>query len=88
MVATDIIGSIGVVLMLSGFILNMIDKLDDDDILYIILNLIGGFLSCIASYMINYTPFMILEGIWTLVSIWGVYDYMKRNGYAFFKKIS
>ncbi len=88
MVASDIVGSIGVVLMLSAFILNMIDKLDDDDLLYIVLNLIGGFLSCIASFMISYTPFMILEGIWTIVSIWGVHDYMKRHGISFFKKIS
>ncbi len=72
--------------MLSAFILNMIDKIDDDDLIYIMLNLIGGFLSCIASIMINYTPFMILEGVWTLVSVWGVYDYMKRHNIKLFKK--
>lgn len=88
MVASDVVGSIGVILMLSAFILNMIDRLDDDDIMYILLNLVGGFLACIASIMINYAPFMILEGIWTLVSAWGVYDYMKRNGIVLFKKIS
>ncbi len=86
MVASDVIGSIGVILMLCAFTLNMIDKLDDDDILYILLNLFGGFLSCIASVMINYAPFMILEGVWTLVSAWGVYDYMKRHNIKFFKK--
>ena len=29
--------------------------------------------------MIGYIQFIILEGVWTLVSGWGIYDYIKRN---------
>lgn len=76
---TDIIGSIGVVLMVIAYYLNITDKLDDDDISYILLNLFGGVLAFIASYLISYYPFMILEGVWTLISVWGVYDYIKRK---------
>jgi hypothetical protein len=75
----DIIGSVGVVMMLAGFFLNLTDKLDDDNILYILLNLVGSILACIASCIISYTPFIILEGTWALISAWGVYDWFKKR---------
>jgi hypothetical protein len=74
----DIIGSIGVTLMLLAYLLNIIDKIDDDDISYILLNLVGGALAFVASYMINYYPFMVLEGAWMLISIWGLFDYFEK----------
>ena len=75
----DIIGSIGVTMMLSAYILNLTDRIDDDDLKYILLNFFGGILACIASCMIKYIPFVILEGVWTLVSGWGIIDYYHRN---------
>ncbi len=75
----DIIGSIGVTMMLAAYIMNLTDKVDDDDLRYILLNFFGGILACIASIMIKYIPFVILEGVWTLVSGWGIIDYIKRN---------
>ncbi len=75
----DIIGSIGVTLMLLAYLLNIIDKVDDDDISYILLNLVGGTLAFVASYMINYYPFMVLEGAWVLISMWGLFDYFEKR---------
>lgn len=75
----DIIGIIGTTMMLTAFILNIIDKIDDDDLSYILLNFFGGAIACYASYMIPYYPFVVLEGVWTLVSGWGIYDYIKRK---------
>lgn len=74
----DLIGSVGVVLMLVAFLLNIVDKLDNDHPFYVILNFIGATLACIASCIIMYTPFIILEGTWALISGWGIYDYFKR----------
>jgi hypothetical protein len=79
METNDIIGSIGVVMMLIGYIMNLTDRIDDDDLSYILLNFFGAGLSCYASIMIPYIPFIILEGIWTIASGWGIYDYIKRN---------
>jgi hypothetical protein len=75
----DIIGSIGVLMMLVAFFLNIIDIVDDDDISYILLNLFGGVMAFIASYLINYIPFMVLESAWTVISLWGLYDYIIRK---------
>lgn len=77
----DIIGSIGVTMMLAAYILNLTDRVDDDDLTYILLNFFGGILACIASCIIKYVPFVILEGVWTLVSGWGIIDYIKRKKY-------
>lgn len=76
---SDIIGTIGVTMMLVVFILNIADKLSNDSPFYIVLNMIGGCFACIASVMISYTPFVILEGTWTLISAWALYVYFKRD---------
>ena len=76
---SDIIGSIGVTFMLTAFLLNILDKLDNNHILYIALNFFGGTMACIASYMISYTPFIILEGTWSIISGWAIYDYIQKK---------
>jgi hypothetical protein len=63
----------------SSLFLNIIDIVDDDDISYILLNLFGGVMAFIASYLINYIPFMVLESAWTVISLWGLYDYIIRK---------
>jgi hypothetical protein len=79
MSTSDIIGSIGVTLMLVPFILNIADQLHNDSPFYILPNLIGSTLACIASAMISYLPFIILEGTWALISGWALYVYFKRD---------
>lgn len=75
---SEVIGSIGTTLMLAAFLLNILDRLDNNNILYISMNFVGGALACIASWMINYVPFVILEGTWSIISGWAVYDYFKK----------
>jgi hypothetical protein len=65
----DIIGSIGVFILLLAFVLNLLNKISKESKLYIIMNIVGAGLACYASYLINYIPFIILEGVWTLVSL-------------------
>lgn len=79
MTTSDIVGSIGVTLMLVPFILNIADVLHNDSPLYIVPNLIGSALACTASLMIGYLPFVILEGTWSLISAWALYVYFKRD---------
>jgi len=79
MTTADIIGSIGVIMMLVVFILNIADKLSNDSPFYIVMNLIGASLACTASIMINYIPFVVLEGTWSIVSLWALYVYFTRD---------
>ena len=64
----DWIGFIGVFQILLAYILNVFDKLDNKDLVFILLNLIGAAMACLASILMKYIPFIILEGVWTIVS--------------------
>jgi hypothetical protein len=67
----DIIGTIGVGLILLAYFLNIFSLISKEGKLFFAMNIIGATLACYASILINYVPFIILEGVWTLVSIAG-----------------
>jgi hypothetical protein len=73
----DIIGTVGVGLILMAFFLNTARLIENNGKLYYVLNAIGAALACYASFLINYMPFVILEGTWALVSIYGLMKTMK-----------
>jgi hypothetical protein len=64
----DYIGFAGVLILLIAFLLNLAGKLAKDGFSYTALNVLGAGLACLASYLIHYLPFVILEGTWTVVS--------------------
>lgn len=74
---SDIFGSAGVFILLLAFVLNLLNKISRDSLGYILMNIIGAGLACYASYLINYIPFIILEGVWTLVSIFALLKFKK-----------
>jgi hypothetical protein len=58
------IGAIGVALLLAAFLLNLLKLLRADGYAYSALNLVGAGLACYASYLIDFMPFVLLEGVW------------------------
>ena len=76
---STVIGSTGVVLLLLAFFLNLFKFTSENSRIYIILNIVGAGISCYASYLINYMPFVILEGCWCLVALAGLAkNFIKR----------
>ncbi len=75
----DYIGFAGVFILLIAYLLNLMGKIGKDSFLYIGLNVIGGGLACLASYLIHYIPFVILEGTWTVVSAAALVKYSFLN---------
>jgi hypothetical protein len=69
MKTSDIIASIGVIILLIAFLLNLYKKLPAESKTYALLNFIGAGTCCYASYMINFYPFVILEAIWGFVAL-------------------
>jgi uncharacterized membrane protein len=63
-----IIGSAGVTLLLLAFFLNLFRYLRADGIPYLLLNLVGAALACLSSYLIDFMPFVLLEGTWSVVA--------------------
>lgn len=68
----DWIGTIGVSLLLLAFGLNLLKIITADSYLYLSLNVIGALLAGLASVLINYIPFVILESVWMLVSLFAI----------------
>ena len=72
----DIIGTIGVGLVLLAYFLNTFKMIPESGKLFFVLNIIGGALSCYAAVLIVFWPFVILEAIWTVVSVVGLLKVM------------
>ena len=62
-------GALGVTLLLIAFFLNLFRYITPESRLYMVLNIIGAGLSCYASILIGYIPFVILEAVWCLVAL-------------------
>ena len=63
-----IVGSAGVALLLLAFFLNLLRYLRADRTVYLVLNLVGAALACLSSYLIDFMPFVLLEGTWSVVA--------------------
>ncbi len=75
-----IVGSTGVLLLLLAFLLNLFKILMQDTKTYAVLNVVGAGLSCYASVLIDYMPFVILEGTWALVAFIGLINLYRVSG--------
>jgi len=64
------IGILGMILLLTAFILNLLNVLTQGAIVYIVLNIIGGGLSVYYAAKIRSLPFIILEAVWTFFAIY------------------
>ena len=62
----------GVALLLVAFLLNLAKVLRSDAWPYLGLNVVGAGLACYSSYLIQFMPFVVLEGAWTTVALVGI----------------
>ena len=68
----DLVGIAGVGLILLAFFLATAGMLSNKSNTYFLMNTIGAGLACYASFLIRYWPFVALEAVWTLVSLYGL----------------
>lgn len=73
---SDIVGAVGVTLILIAFVANVIGRMERGDRAYLWLNLVGAGLACASSVMIGFIPFVVLEGIWAAVALAGLLNLM------------
>ena len=69
---STIIGSTGVSLLLIAFLLSLFKIIEQESVVYSLLNIVGAALAGYASWLIDYMPFVVLEGTWCLVAIAGL----------------
>ena len=75
----DWVGFIGVFMILLSYVLNVSGKLARNDLMFILLNLVGAGMACLASILLKYLPFIVLEGAWTFVSLFTLVKYIRTK---------
>ncbi len=76
---SDAVGFGGVTILLAAYLLNLAGKLDREGSWYIGLNVLGAGMSCLASVLIHYVPFIILEAAWMTVSMFALVSKFTRR---------
>ena len=65
----EIIGSVGVAILLGAFFANLMGWLATNQKLYLILNALGAAIAAYASWSIGFMPFVVLEATWCVVAL-------------------
>ena len=78
MSAGSLIGTLGVSLLLIAFALNITKRITAESGTYLWLNLIGSVLAGISSYLIAFWPFVILEGVWAIATLFALIKTLKK----------
>ncbi len=63
---------VGALLVLVGFALAQLGRLDQHSAAYLIVNLVGSAILAVDALISGQLGFLLLEGIWALVSAWGL----------------
>lgn len=66
---SDILASIGVIVLLVAFLLNLYKKLPAQSRIYSAMNFIGAGICAYSSWMIRFYPFIVLESVWALFAL-------------------
>lgn len=66
---SDIFASMGVILLLIAFFLNLKKIMSTDNKWYSGINIVGARLCGYSSYLIAFYPFVILESVWVLAAL-------------------
>ena len=75
----DLIGNIGVVVLMSTYLMLQLNKLRSDGLAYSLLNAIGA--GCIViSLLVNFNlSAFVIEAFWVLISFIGIYRYFRMK---------
>jgi len=74
MKTSDLLASVGVIILLVAFLLNLYRKLPAQSNAYKLLNLAGAGICCFSSYLIRFYPFVVLEGVWAFVALLSLFN--------------
>lgn len=74
---TDIIGILGVLLVLTAYFLLTLDRLSPKSMVYLILNCIGSSLIAFSLCFDWNLPSFLIEVAWAMISLMGIYRYIR-----------
>ena len=75
----DIIGTLGVAIIVVTYVLLQIERVRSDQLIYSLLNAIGASLILISLYFDFNLPSVVVEFFWLLISMFGIGKYLTRR---------
>jgi hypothetical protein len=64
------IGILGMVFLLTGFVLNLMKVVRENSVSYILLNIFGAGISTYYAWALDAIPFIILEAVWCFFAVY------------------
>ena len=72
----DIIGTLGVAVIIFTYILLQIERIRSDQLLYSVLNAVGAAMILVSLYFTFNLPSVVVESFWLLISLFGMVKYV------------
>lgn len=76
----QVIQIVGALLILAAFAAVQFERMRPDSRLYLALNLIGSAILAVLAWVESQWGFLLLEGVWALVSAWGFATALRTAG--------
>ncbi len=67
--SANMLASVGVLILLIAFFLQLTKVLSSESKMYLALNFIGGAIAALSSYFLGVMAFVILEGTWSFMAL-------------------
>jgi hypothetical protein len=74
------ISVIGALLILGAFAANLLQWLNTSNLWYSLINFVGSVILTIVAVIDQQLGFILLEGVWALVSLWGITVTLRGRG--------
>lgn len=78
--ASDVVGTIGVILVLVAYYLLQAKRIESSSISYLNMNIIGSILILYSLFFNWNTPAFLVEVIWLVISLWAMFKAHYNNG--------
>ena len=75
----QLIQIVGALLILAAFTAVQLGRMRPDSRLYLALNLVGSIILAVLAWLDSQWDFLLLEGVWALVSGWGLWMALFRS---------
>jgi hypothetical protein len=74
----QLVGIVGVVLLLAAFVLNLLKRISESSPLYLWMNISGAGLAAVYAFYSKAYPFVVLESVWSVAALVRLLGQKKR----------
>jgi hypothetical protein len=76
-IAIQTVQILGSLLVLTAFVAGQLRRMAPSDLAYVLLNLVGSAILAVVALIEQQWGFLLLEGVWALVSLWSTVQLMR-----------